>query len=138
MDEAIPAALAARVRERANERCEYCGMAQAIQGASFHIEHVVPRSRGGTSGFGNLALACPSCNLCKADAVEVPDRRSGSLCHLFNPRLDSWTGHFKFIGYVLWGKTPVGRATVARLRLNEEPRLTIRKLEALLGLFPPA
>jgi 5-methylcytosine-specific restriction endonuclease McrA len=29
------------------------------------IDHVVPRSKGGTDDFDNLVLACPSCNSSK-------------------------------------------------------------------------
>lgn len=32
----IPAALDALVRQRARDRCEYCGMCQLLQGATFH------------------------------------------------------------------------------------------------------
>ena len=45
---------------RAEERCEYCRMHQALQGATFHIEHTVPSSRGGAGDLANLAWACPA------------------------------------------------------------------------------
>ena len=35
------------VSTRAGDRCEYCRMHQSLQGATFHVEHIVPRSRGG-------------------------------------------------------------------------------------------
>ena len=55
-------------------------MHQSLQGATFHIEHVIPRIRGGTSELDNLALACPSCNLPKADRVSSsPDHASGAI-----------------------------------------------------------
>ena len=57
----VPAALAALVKERAEHRCEYCRMSQSLQGATFHIEHILPRSHGGTTHLANLALACPGC-----------------------------------------------------------------------------
>ena len=46
----IPASLQRRVRERAGDRCEYCGLAQAHQEATFHVDHVVPRRDGGVPG----------------------------------------------------------------------------------------
>ena len=52
--------LALAVRERAGGRCQYCLMHQALQGATFHIEHIVPESRGGADDLANLTLACPS------------------------------------------------------------------------------
>jgi 5-methylcytosine-specific restriction endonuclease McrA len=51
--------LTAKVRERARGRCEYCLMSSALQGGEFHIEHVVPSSKGGSDDCENLALACP-------------------------------------------------------------------------------
>ncbi len=63
--EHVPASLQRRVRERARERCEYCGIAQELQEATFHIDHVVPRVEGGATSLDNLALACASCSLRK-------------------------------------------------------------------------
>lgn len=54
-------------RERAGDRCEYCRMVQALQGGTFHLEHVQPVSLGGRTHLDNLAWACPACNLCKSN-----------------------------------------------------------------------
>ena len=43
------------VEARAAGRCEYCHMHQSLPGATFHIEHIVPSSRGGTFAVDNLA-----------------------------------------------------------------------------------
>jgi 5-methylcytosine-specific restriction endonuclease McrA len=59
-----------QVEARAAGRCEYCRMHQSLQGATFHVEHIVPRSRGGPAQLDNLAWACPSCNLRKANRAE--------------------------------------------------------------------
>jgi 5-methylcytosine-specific restriction endonuclease McrA len=66
-----------QVEQRAAGRCEYCRMHQSLQGATFHVEHIIPRSRGGLSQLDNLAWACPSCNLHKSSRVEVPSPESG-------------------------------------------------------------
>ncbi len=129
--------LDAAVRARANERCEYCLMHQALQGASFHIEHIIPRCLGGESELFNLALACPGCNLHKADRLKAHDPKTGKMVALFSPRLDNWEDHFHFDGYLLEGVTPTGRATVQAFNLNHPRRVQIRKAEALWGLFPP-
>jgi 5-methylcytosine-specific restriction endonuclease McrA len=62
---AIGAELRRRVVERAQNRCEYCGLAQASQEAAFHVDHAVPVSVGGPTRLDNLALACVSCSLRK-------------------------------------------------------------------------
>jgi hypothetical protein len=59
----IPEELTRQVEARAQLRCEYCRMHQALQGATFHVEHILPGSRGGPTVLDNLAWACPSCNL---------------------------------------------------------------------------
>jgi hypothetical protein len=58
MSEYIPAALAALVRERAGDACEYCLLPQSSQETTFHIDHVQPRADDGTTTADNLALAC--------------------------------------------------------------------------------
>lgn len=133
----LPAQLAALVRERAGGRCEYCRMAQSLQGGTFHIEHVVPLSRGGSSSAENLALACPGCNLHKADRVSATDPETGNEAPLFHPRADSWSIHFAWDGERVVGKTATGRATLTILQFNHSRRLRIRVAEAGFGLFPP-
>lgn len=65
--------IARQAEDRAGGRCEYCRMHQSLQGATFHLEHVVPHSRGGDAQLDNLAWACPSCNLHKSNRVESVD-----------------------------------------------------------------
>jgi hypothetical protein len=131
------AALEQFVEHRAAGRCEYCRMHQSLQGARFHLEHVVPRSRGGETDPTNLAWACPSCNLRKSDKVEVADPTSAMSVSLFNPRLHRWKEHFEWDDYQLVGLTPIGRATATTLDLNHERRIRIRQAEQAFGLFPP-
>ena len=126
-----------KVKARANNRCEYCLMHQALQGASFHVEHVIPRCVGGNSELSNLALACPGCNLHKGDRVEVPDEETGKMTPLFNPRAHRWDEHFRFDGYIVLALTSIGRATVRALNFNHARRIRIRQAEALFDLFPP-
>ena len=124
------------VETRAGGRCEYCRMHQSLQGATFHVEHIIPRSRGGESGLNNLAWCCPSCNLHKFARVDATDRVSGSIVRLFDPRQDDWPVHFQWNGSEIVGRTPIGRATVQVLNLNHPRRILIRRAEEILGLFP--
>lgn len=125
------------VQSRAGERCEYCRMHQSLQGATFHLEHVIPRSRGGTSDLDNLAWACPGCNLHKADRVEGADPDTSRAVPLFNPRRDQWADHFRWRDFQIVGLTSTGRATAAAFNLNHARRLFIRQVETAFGLFPP-
>jgi hypothetical protein len=126
-----------QVEERAQQRCEYCRMHQALQGATFHVEHIVPSSQGGPSDVDNLAWACPSCNLHKSDRTSVPDPDSNQMVPLFHPRNQRWPDHFQWEGYRVQGRTVIGRATAFSLDFNHPRRLLIREAEESFGLFPP-
>ncbi|MGC9998285.1 MAG: HNH endonuclease [Terriglobia bacterium] len=133
-----PEELSREVRARARARCQYCLMHESLQGATFHIEHIVPQSKGGVSDMGNLALACPGCNLHKACKTTVVDPASGKEVRLFHPVQQLWPEHFRFKGFQIEGLTAVGRATVEALNLNHSRRQRIRQVEEAFGLFPPA
>lgn len=47
-------------------RCYYCG---CKVGSSYHVDHVIPLSRGGSNGPENIVVACSSCNLSKANKM---------------------------------------------------------------------
>ena len=125
------------VQQRAGNRCEYCRMHQALQGATFHVEHILPRSQGGHSIPDNLAWACPSCNLHKSDRIAAANPLTGSEVLLFNPRRDDWAEHFAIDGFQIVGLTDIGRATLTTLEFNGACRVQIRKAEAVFKLFPP-
>jgi hypothetical protein len=126
-----------RVRARAADRCEYCQMHQALQGATFHVEHIVPRSHGGATRLGNLAWSCPGCNLHKAGRIDFPDPETSRGVPLYNPRSDCWGDHFRWDGFEIVPLTAVGRATCEALCFNHPRRIKIRQAEAMFGLFPP-
>ena len=49
---------------RDSYRCQYCGAS-----AKLTIDHVVPRSRGGGSDWGNVVTSCAPCNARKGDRL---------------------------------------------------------------------
>ena len=126
-----------RVAERAGFRCEYCGLSQAGQEATFHVDHVVPVSAGGESEAGNLALACVSCSLRKAARLDVVDPETGRNVPVFNPRIERWNTHFRWDGVAVAGLTATGRATVQALQMNRPIALALRQEEAAFGRHPP-
>src|SRR5258708_4979732 len=129
--------LSRKVRERAKGRCQYCLMHESLQGATFHIEHIIPRCKGGNSDLMNLALACPSCNLHKASKITAVDPGTGDHVRLFHPNLQFWSEQFRCNGYQIVGITAVGRATLEALDLNHSRRQHIREVEEVFGLYPP-
>ncbi len=133
---AVTEVLARAVRLRAQGRCQYCFMNESLQGATFHVEHVIPRSKGGESTLENLALACPAGNLHKADKTRVADPLTGEQVPLFHPLQQRWSEHFRFKGHEMEGLTAIGRATVVMLNLNHLRRQRIRQVEETFGLYP--
>jgi 5-methylcytosine-specific restriction endonuclease McrA len=73
------------VFERDKGRCQYCRLAQTGHGATFHIDHICPRSRGGPTMLDNLVLQCPNCSLRKSDKVVADDPDTGQSVPLFHP-----------------------------------------------------
>lgn len=69
-----------RLIRRFGHRCAYCGTAAP----RFTQDHVVPLSRGGWDGEGNILPVCASCNCEKADRLLVewkhgrPGKRPGA------------------------------------------------------------
>jgi hypothetical protein len=112
-------------------------MHQSLQGARFHLEHIIPTARSGATALENLAWACPGCNLRKSDRVEVHDPETGDSVPFFHPRAHVWSDHFAWDDYQIVGLSQTGRATVAALDLNQPRRIRIRQAEQMFGLFPP-
>ncbi|MEL6351580.1 MAG: HNH endonuclease signature motif containing protein [Cyanobacteria bacterium J06627_28] len=140
----LPKALIAQVRKRADYRCEYCRYPEILSTAPLSIDHIEPRSLGGTDEFHNLALACRRCNERRYNFVNAFDSVSGSKVPLFNPRTQLWSAHFIWstdcLGII--GTTPVGRATCQRLDLNDSRRsdkfIQVSRQKWLQsGLLPP-
>jgi hypothetical protein len=123
------------VRERANHCCEYCLLPQQYIASRHHIEHIRPKQHGGSDNIENLALACQRCNLTKGPNLTGIDPTTGSLASLFHPRQNRWADHFNFRGIVIEGLTPIGRATVQLLAMNDSRRLDLR-LELLSPVYP--
>ena len=87
--------------------CQYCGLQPGAD--ELTIDHVVPRSQGGTSTWENCVLACMTCNKRKAD--RTPQQAGLKLRHapvrpLWKPmyarhsvRIESWS---KFVSEAYW------------------------------------
>src|SRR5215470_4969565 len=96
---AVSEALSRAVRSRANGRCQYCLMHESLQGATFHVEHIIPQCKGGRSTMDNLVLACPGCNLHKSGRVLVIDPATGVNVPFFHPIAEHWFEHFRISDY---------------------------------------
>ena len=74
--------------ERDKHRCQYCGSRFSKQDLT--IDHVLPRSRGGTDTWENMVLACVKCNVRKSN--RTPDEAHMRL--LRKPSVPRWLPRF--------------------------------------------
>ncbi|MFH7245732.1 MAG: HNH endonuclease [Spirulina sp.] len=133
------------IRERAKYICEYCHSSERLSATRFTIDHIIPKSLGGSDEFGNLALACRRCNERRYNFVAGFDPETQEIVPLFNPRQQIWADHFIWQdqGIVITGTTPIGRATCLRLDLNdarypeEDSIRATRRFWIKTGLHPP-
>ena len=135
----VPEAIRQRVRAVAGERCGYCLSPQRLVMGQLEIEHLIPRAHGGSHEETNLWLSCSLCNRYKGAQVEATDPLTGEVAPLYNPRTNNWGEHFNWSadGAKIAGLTPVGRATVAALKLNNELAVEVRRNWILAGWHPP-
>ena len=133
----MDAALSRLVWQRAKGRCEYCQMLQAADDDPFEIDHIIARKHSGPTVASNLCLSCLYCNSFKGSDMSSRDPKTRKLTPLFNPRRNKWAKHFRWQGAVLIGRTPVGRVTVALLRINDPFRVELREGLIAEGVFPP-
>ena len=118
-----------QVRERARFRCEYCRLPEsAMLGLAFQVEHVRARQHRGADDECNLGLACPDCNQFKGPNQSAYDPESNTLVRLFNPRQDAWDEHFLLVQAEIVGRSPIGRATVELLQMNNADRVELRTI----------
>jgi len=126
------------VRQRAQSQCEYCWLPQSYHPLPFHVDHIIAQQHHGSTISANLALACYDCNQYKGPNIASIDPDTADLTPLFHPRRDRWHEHFQWDGPALIGKTPIGRATVQLLRINEPIRVAHRRMLVALQVFPDA
>jgi hypothetical protein len=127
------------VVERANYCCEYCLTPSRYSSDPLSVEHIVPQARGGSTATENLAAACQGCNNFKFVATHAVDPVTGVTVPLYHPRQHTWTEHFAWNenATIILGKTPTGRATVERLRLNRPGVVNLRRVLGLVGRILP-
>jgi hypothetical protein len=118
------------VARRAAYRCEYCLAPEVLFNIRMGVEHIHPLARGGADDLLNLALACRACNGYKHTATMARDPLTRRLVRLFNPRTDVWHEQFRldFDTARIEGRTDIGRATVARLRMNSRKHVEAREI----------
>jgi diadenosine tetraphosphate (Ap4A) HIT family hydrolase len=60
------------VLKRAKHRCELCGAHE--EQAALHVDHIVPRAKGGSDDLSNFQALCVTCNTNKRDRDDTDFR----------------------------------------------------------------
>ncbi len=115
--------------EKDQRRCVYCG----ATACPFEIDHVLPRSRGGSDRISNLVLSCHACNSAKSNQTatefghpEVEQQAKAPLkdAAAVNATRHAVVEHLRRLG------VPVGTWSGGRTRWNRE-RFGVEKDHAL-------
>ncbi len=128
-----------RIRARSAYRCGYCLAPESLMYATLRVDHIIPKAAGGTDDETNLWASCDPCNAHKADKSTGVDLETGETVPLFNPAVQVWTDHFAFGDdrATILGRTPIGRATVLALKMNNADVLALRRRWVSVGWYPP-
>lgn len=130
MDEA----LRRLVRDRAGNRCEYCGLPAEFTDAPFQFDHIIAEKHHGPTAADNGAWSCFWCNTFKGPNLAGWSEEEQTVVRLFHPRQDNWNDHFAWNGPSLVGLTSIGRVTIAVLCINDPEAVRVRELLLDLGV----
>ena len=72
-----------QVLKRAKYRCELCGAHE--RQAALHVDHIIPRSKGGADALSNFQCLCITCNTNKRDTDDTDFR---GVVESYNDRSD--------------------------------------------------
>ncbi len=87
---------------RDGPRCCWCGRETGTRRHPATVEHLLPRSRGGTDNTDNLAVACYPCNNQRSNDLGPPARAFD--------RFEGWATALWWGGKAPWGRPTVGGA----------------------------
>ncbi len=135
----IPVALRQQLLAEWGQRCAYCQTTILITGSRLVIDHIIPEAKGGLTIRENLCVACHSCNEFKGVLTDYDDPATLEPVPLFHPRKHQWSEHFTWSqdGSEVLGRTAIGRATIAALKMNHIEIVEARRRWASVGWHPP-
>src|SRR5688572_18516230 len=100
------------VRDRAGNRCEYCGLPADFTDAPFQVDHIIAEKHHGPTNADNLSWSCLYCNSFKGPNIAGWSDEEQTVVRLFHPRRDEWYEHFAWDGPRLQGLTTIGHVTI--------------------------
>ena len=81
----------------AKAECCYCRKPLTLEGAT--VEHIIPKSYGGTDGSKNTALACSFCNTARADSFDLEEikKNRAALAKKRGENVRSFDPHWRIV-----------------------------------------
>ena len=73
----VPGTLRFEVLKRAKGRCQLCGIPASVK--FLHVDHIIPRNKGGTTSMENFQALCYTCNSQKMDKDDTDFRNWDSM-----------------------------------------------------------
>lgn len=124
----LPLALRDCLLKADNRHCAYCQTTEANTGQPMTVDHIIPQTQGGLTEFDNLCFACRRCNEFKGTTT-AQDPLTDEIVPLFHPRRQSWYDQFRWdeSGTTIIGLTPIGRATILALNMNNPVIMDARR-----------
>ena len=121
-------------------QCVYCQTNEYNSGQALTTDHCIPTAKGGETTISNCCRACRRCNEFKRDQTHTIDPLTGETVPLYHPRQHRWSEHFTWDqhGTRLLGLTPIGRATIVALDMNNELIVFARQRWVNAGWHPPS
>lgn len=124
------------VRQRADARCEYCGLPEGLAELPLILDHIIAKQHRGKSVLDNLSLSCGICNRHKGPNIAGLDPTTEALTSLFHPRNDRWSDHFAWNGARIVPRTDIGRTTEYVLGMNTPQQIERRQSLMDEGAWP--
>lgn len=124
------------VADRANRLCEYCLIHEDDCFFGCEVDHIISLKHSGPTEALNLAYACSFCNRNKGSDISSVAGVTGELVRFFNPRIDSWSEHFRLDGNLIEPLTSIGEATARILKFNEIERVLERQTLIVIRRYP--
>ncbi len=90
-----------RIFRRDNEECVYCGSTKQLT-----LDHVIPRSRGGSNSWDNLVTCCHNCNVRNPLALAPGGYTVDGDVRQFGKKGDT-IKRYKFVGLFPTDLTPI-------------------------------
>lgn len=132
----ISDALRKQVEYRADNICEYCLIPIEETYFGGEIDHIIGIKHSGETVLENLAFACQPCNRNKGSDLGSNSATTNILTRFYNPRIDTWTEHFRLNEDAeIKPLTEIGEVTARIFKFNDFERVLERQGLIELGLW---